>query len=185
MLQLLIIHILHRNNINGQKGLTRSNKSDSKDRPKSAPPAKVSEQESINSESKSKNRIKTDAELFAELKAEICAGKSKKQNRPLSAKKKGRSLSAKKRKKVSTNVTPEGHNLPPGTNEGHNLAHGTHNGDISGGSFEMDIGTEEVSSSMGLIRVEGRGGGITPQKIDPRRAKLREQAEKRYRHFCG
>ena len=151
-----------------QKGVTRQNKPEPKTRPKSAPPSKASaEQGTINSEDESKNRIKTDAELLAELKAEISAGNYKKQSRPISAKKKTRNSSAKKRKKVSTNATPDGHIV---ADEGHN----------SGVSFDEGvIESEEVSSGMGLMRVEGRGGGTTPHKVDPRRARLREQAEKR------
>ena len=162
-----------------QKGVVSNNKLElNKDRPKSAPPAKVATaDDAINSEDNSKNRIKTDAELLAELKAEMQAGNSKKPSRPVSARKK-RSLSAKKRKKVSASVTPEGHTVPPGTQEEHTVSPGTQEG-YNGSFEEMVMGPEEVSSGMGLMMVEGRGGSTQPHRVDPRRARMKEQAEKR------
>ncbi|KAI6658081.1 hypothetical protein LOD99_15794 [Oopsacas minuta] len=151
---------------NGQRNVRKNSKEVSSGsnelRPKSAPPSKVSigEEPPHDGENSYKNRIKTDAEVLAEIKAEISAASSKKQNRPISAKKKRRVLSARRRRKVSAT---EQHNLPTES------------------SFEDTTGSHgEVTSGMDPMRVDGRGGATNHSaKVDPRRAKMRELAEKR------
>ena len=141
--------------------MTKGQEVNSKDaRPKSAPPSKAPpEDQSVENGGSSKNSNKTDAEILAELRAEMGSEKKKK-NRPVSARKK----SAKKRRKGSANVTRERHNSQADTP-----------------CEDTILGEDEVSSGMDLMRIEGRGGEtkLSP-RVDPRKARMRELAEKRF-----
>lgn len=138
--------------------MTNGQVSDSKGvRPKSAPPSKAPpEEQSVQNGDGSKNSNKTDAEILAELRAEMS---SKNKSRPVS----GRKKSAKKRRKSSANVAQE-----------------RHNSQADATCEDTFLGEDEVLSGMDLMRVEGRGGEtkLSP-RVDPRKARMRELAEKR------
>ena len=140
----------------GEKSLTKGQVSGSKDvRPKSAPPSKAPPgDQSVENGDSSKNSNKTDAEILSELRAEM---DSKKKNRPVS----GRKRSARKRKK-SLNVAQR------------------QNSQTDPSCEDTVQGEDEVLSGMDLMRVEGRGGDtkLSP-RVDPRKARMRELAEKR------
>ena len=101
------------------------------------------------------DRSKTEAELFAELKSQLRAESEKKQSRPNSAKKKKRATSARKRKKSAK---------------------------VSVDSVDSVDATDTVPLVESGMSVDGFGEDlmeVSEKREDPRRARMREMAQKR------